>query len=161
MSSQSKADDVDLFRNLQTATSQNPELCCHGYSSCPRTSSLFRPPKLKQRRSMTPPVDEQEAIEEARALELQAREELEGDGCPPCYPECVKVPHEKPPEKYQTMVSYWQSLPGTSYLVLRAQHVDWQKFRADQKRARRFYGNGRLGEYMDQVRERRRNARLG
>lgn len=36
--------------------------------------------------AMTPPVDEKEAMEEDERNDIQARMELEHDGCPPCYP---------------------------------------------------------------------------
>jgi hypothetical protein len=41
---------------------------------------------LWQYRDLTPPIDSEEELEEARVLEFQARKELEDDGCPPCYP---------------------------------------------------------------------------
>ncbi|GAB1311977.1 hypothetical protein MFIFM68171_02187 [Madurella fahalii] len=44
--------------------------------------------------TITPPPDEEEDDEESRLLEAQARQDLESDGCPPCYP--PRRPRSKP-----------------------------------------------------------------
>ncbi|KAK4990624.1 hypothetical protein LTR66_006748 [Elasticomyces elasticus] len=100
-------------------------------------------------RCMTPPLDEEEENEESRLLEVQARRELEKDGCPPCYPPYLETPLRNPPQEYQTIIKYWQSFPGTGDVVLCAQLSNWRKFRASQ-----------LIEFMDEVRERRRRHKV-
>ncbi|KAL9118737.1 MAG: hypothetical protein Q9187_004713, partial [Circinaria calcarea] len=80
---------------------------------------------------MTPPLDEEEENEESRLLEAQGRKELENDGCPPCYPPDLEIPLQNPPEKYQPIIGYWQSFPGTGDVVLRAELSEWRKRRPE------------------------------
>jgi hypothetical protein len=86
-------------------------------------------------------LDEQEENEDSRRREAQARQELEDDGCPPCYPPDVDIPLLRNlPEECQALVGYWQSFPGTGDVPLCAQLIAWRKFRAfqQQTRVRRF-----------------------
>ncbi|KAL9118862.1 MAG: hypothetical protein Q9187_004584 [Circinaria calcarea] len=110
---------------------------------------------------MTPPLDEEEENEESRLFEAQARKELENDGCPPCYPLDLEIPLRNPPEKYQPIIGYWQSFPGTGDVVLRAELSDWRKFRSSQSRVRRRFRNKPFSKFEDEVRERRRRHELG
>lgn len=88
-------------------------------------------------------------------LEAQSREDLKNDGCTPCYPLYLTVPLRNVPEKYKAIVSYWESLPGTGDVVLRAQLADWQEFRSFQGRNRGYYRRRPFNEFVDKVRERR------
>lgn len=101
---------------------------------------------------MTPPLDEEEENEESRVLEAQARKELENEGCPPCYPPDLDIPLRNPPEKYQAIIWYWQSFPGTDDVVLCAQLSDWRKFRTSQGRDRARYRNQPFSNFVDEVR---------
>lgn len=109
---------------------------------------------------MTPPLDEEAENKESRLLETEARAILERQGCPPCYPPCLEVPLRNVPDKYQAIVSYWQSLPGTGDVVLRAQLFDWQAFHAFQSRNRRKNQHERLDRYVEEVRELRRKYNI-
>ena len=110
---------------------------------------------------MTPPLDEEEENEESRVLEAQAREELENEGCPPCYPLDLDIPLRNPPEKYQAIIGYWKSFPGTYEVVLCAQRTNWRKFRAYQLRTRDRYRDKSFTKFVDEVCERRRRHALG
>ncbi len=89
---------------------------------------------------MTPPLNEQEELEDSRRREAQARQELEADGCPPCYPPDVDIPLlQNPPEDCRAIVNYWLSFPGTGDMPLSAQLVAWRKFRAFQRKTRRSF----------------------
>ena len=57
-------------------------------------------------RCMTPPLDKEDENEESRILEGQAREELESERCPPCYPPYLDVPLQQIPNEYRPIVSY-------------------------------------------------------
>lgn len=105
---------------------------------------------------MTPPPDEEEDDEESRVLEAQARQDLESDGCPPCYPPCLDAPVRNPPEEYRQIIEYWQSFSSTDDVVLCAQRSDWRKFRQSQRRLRHRYRNKSFSIFLDEVRERRR-----
>jgi len=94
-------------------------------------------------------------------LEAQARQDLESEGCPPCYPPDLDIPIRNPPEKYQAIIGYWYSLAGTGDVVLCAQRSDWRRFRASQPRARARYRNKPFSEFVEDTRERRRRYRLG
>ncbi|KAF2453501.1 hypothetical protein BDY21DRAFT_367029 [Lineolata rhizophorae] len=80
-------------------------------------------------RDLTPPLDPEADEEESRSIEDQARKDLEREGCPPCYPTNLEFPLRDIPEKYQGVISYWKSFPGTDDVVLRAQLSDWERFR--------------------------------
>ncbi|KAI9793764.1 MAG: hypothetical protein M1835_007070, partial [Candelina submexicana] len=114
---------------------------------------------------MTPPVDQEAEDKEARAIEATARRVLINQGCPPCYPPHLEVPLQEPvPEKYQAIISYWQSFIGTGDVVLQAQLSDWERFCEFQKKVRRFYEQREhrdFGEFVDRVRERRGRRGLG
>lgn len=89
-------------------------------------------------------------------LEAQARQDLDGDGCPPCYPPHLDVPVRNPPEEYRQIIEYWQSFSSTGDVVLCAQRSDWRRFRESQRRLRYRYRNKSFSVFMDEVRERRR-----
>ncbi|KAF7507871.1 hypothetical protein GJ744_010035 [Endocarpon pusillum] len=89
-------------------------------------------------------------------LETQALQDLESDGCPPCYPHYLDVPIRNPPEEYRQIIEYWQSFSSTDDVVLCAQRSDWQEFRESQRRLRQRYRNKPFSIFLDQVRERRR-----
>ena len=110
---------------------------------------------------MTPQLDQEEEDENARMREAQARQELEKDGCPPCYPSYLDVPLRKLPEECQAIVGYWQSFPWTGAMPLWSQISEWRKFRASQARIRRRYQNKSFSKFEDVVRERRRRYQLG
>lgn len=106
-----------------------------------------------------PPADQEEEDEDTRHHEVEARKKLEGYGCPACYPPYLDVPLRDPPTEYASIIGYWQSLSTTGDVVLCAQLGDWEKFRTFQQRVRSRYLN--LNDYVDRVRERRRNRDLG
>ena len=110
---------------------------------------------------MTPPLDEEEENEESRLFEVQARKDLEKEGCPPCYPSDLEIPLRNPPEKYQPIIGYWQSFPGTGDVVLRTQLSDWQKFRVSQSAARRGVPKKSFSQYVDEVCKRRERHEVG
>ncbi|KAI9781670.1 MAG: hypothetical protein M1816_002227 [Peltula sp. TS41687] len=112
-------------------------------------------------REITPPLDEEEENKESRVFEAQAREELESENCPPCYPAYLDVPLQNPPEKYQAIISYWKSFQGIYEVVLRAQLSDWRKFRYFQRRIRAYYRNQSFSSFVDKVRERRKRHGVG
>ncbi|KAK0768226.1 hypothetical protein LTR75_018240, partial [Friedmanniomyces endolithicus] len=105
---------------------------------------------------ITPPPDEEEDEEDSRVLEAQARQALESDGCPPCYPSYLDVPVRNPPEEYRQIIDYWQSFSSTDDVVLCAQRSDWRKFRESQQRLRQRYWKRPFSIYLDEIRERRR-----
>ncbi|KAK1088595.1 hypothetical protein LTR33_000479 [Friedmanniomyces endolithicus] len=107
-------------------------------------------------RIITPPPDEEEDEEDSRVLEAQARQALESDGCPPCYPSYLDVPVRNPPEEYRQIIDYWQSFSSTDDVVLCAQRSDWRKFRESQQRLRQRYWKRPFSIYLDEIRERRR-----
>ena len=109
-------------------------------------------------------MDQEEEDKESRAIEIQARKVLENEGCPCCYPAYLEVPLRNPPEKYQKIISYWQSSrPGSAHVVLRVQLSDWERFREFQKTIRRYYQRHEkpFGGYVDKVCERQRKYQLG
>jgi len=110
---------------------------------------------------MTPPLDEEVEDNNSRLIEAKARKSLENEGCPPCYPIYLEIPVRDPPEKYQAIIFYWKSFPGTGDVVLQAQLSDWKRFREFQKAVRRYYRHRNFSEFVDQVRERRRRHGLG
>jgi len=84
--------------------------------------SLLRVLTVEQQRSITPPpLIGEERDEESGLLEAQARQDLESEGCAPCYPARLEVPVRHPPEKYRQIIEYWQSLRSTDDVVLCAQ----------------------------------------
>jgi len=109
---------------------------------------------------MTPPLDEEAEREESRLLEAQSREELEGDGCPPCYPQYLGVPLQNIPEKFKAIIAYWKAFPGTGDVVLRAQLSDWQNFRSFQTSIRQYYRQKPFSEFAKKVRNRRAKHNL-
>ncbi|KAI4115677.1 MAG: hypothetical protein LQ345_003776 [Seirophora villosa] len=107
-------------------------------------------------REITPSPDPEEDDAEIRVIEAQARQDLERDGCPPCYPPHIDVPARNPPEEYEQIVGYWQSFTSTDDVVLGAQRADWEKFRQTQRSLRHRYRNKPFSMFVDEVRARRR-----
>lgn len=96
-------------------------------------------------------------------MERQAREYLEGEGCPPCYPADLEFPLRNPPENYGAIISYFKSLPETEVLVLHAQERDWKEFCWFQDRNRGYYVRRKIKPFSDfeeAVRQRRRRHNL-
>lgn len=108
-----------------------------------------------------PPPSKEQLIIEARGLEIKARQDLEAEGCPPCYPPDLKIPLRNIPQKYQRIIAYWE-LSGAQYAILMAQFRDWEEFREFQKRVRYDYGTLErpFSEYVDRVRKRRQRHGL-
>lgn len=104
--------------------------------------------------------DEDELDEDCRVLEAQARQDLESDGCPPCYPPYLDVPEREPPDEYRKIIDYWQSFGPKYYTVLYAQRSDWRSFRDSQRRRRHRYRNKSFSIAVDEVRKRRREHGL-
>jgi hypothetical protein len=102
--------------------------------------------------NITPPVDDEEDLEESLSIEEKARADLEHNGCPPCYPANVKFPLFDVPSDFKEIVSYWQSVVGIDGLVLKAQLDDWQKFLAARAAKRSYYEQNFL-QYMRKVNE--------
>ncbi|CAO1596150.1 hypothetical protein XANCAGTX0491_000004 [Xanthoria calcicola] len=107
-------------------------------------------------RAITPPPDEEEDAEEARVLEAQARQDLERDGCPPCYPPNLDIPLRNPPEEYRQIIDYWSSFKSTVGVVLCAQRSDWRRFQDARRRLRYRYRNKSFALLEDEIRQRRR-----
>ncbi|KAL9042523.1 MAG: hypothetical protein Q9214_003750 [Letrouitia sp. 1 TL-2023] len=110
--------------------------------------------------SITPPPDEEEDDEESRLLESQARNDLESDGCPPCYPPYLDTPVRDPPEEFRSIIEFWRSLSSTGDVILCAQRSDWRKFRASRTRVRSRYQDELFSTYVNEVCERRRRHEL-
>ncbi|KAI1271409.1 hypothetical protein F5Y07DRAFT_383065 [Xylaria sp. FL0933] len=100
-------------------------------------------------RDVTPPLDEEEEREISRRLEAEARQKLEAEGCPPCYPPDVDVhSSQELPDSCRAIVKYWLSFSGGEDVPLCYQLRDWRKFRAYQRRKRvRRYKNSARGVY--------------
>ncbi|KYG42067.1 hypothetical protein M433DRAFT_7454 [Acidomyces richmondensis BFW] len=111
-------------------------------------------------KAMTPPVDEKEAVEEDQRNEIQARKELENDGCPPCYPPSMQVPLQEVPEEYQGAVEHWRTYTQWGEIVLPQQLADWRRFRSYQQYVRSYYGEKKFHRYVDRIREVRKSHSL-
>ncbi|KAK0889052.1 hypothetical protein LTR02_015767 [Friedmanniomyces endolithicus] len=107
-----------------------------------------------------PPLIGEERDEESRLLEAQARQDLESEGCAPCYPAHLEVPVRHPPEKYRQIIEYWQSLRSTDDVVLCAQRSDWRKFRHYQRLQRQYYRKKPFGLLEAEICERRQRNGL-
>ncbi|KAK3110211.1 hypothetical protein LTR53_015724, partial [Teratosphaeriaceae sp. CCFEE 6253] len=107
-----------------------------------------------------PPLIGEERDEESHLLEARARQDLESEGCAPCYPPHLEVPVRHPPEEYRQIIEYWQSLGFTDDVVLCAQRSDWRKFRHYQRLQRQYYRKEPFGLLEAEVRERRRRNGL-
>lgn len=109
----------------------------------------------------TPPPDLEKEEEQDRFLEEQARQQLERDGCPPCYPADPAFLARDPPEQYRGTISYWGAFPSFEGGVLCAQWKDWKKFRDFQGKTRRYYLQRKsFAEFTKATRERRRRHHL-
>ncbi|KAK0302061.1 hypothetical protein LTR01_008985 [Friedmanniomyces endolithicus] len=107
-----------------------------------------------------PPLIGEERDEESRQLEARARQDLESEGCAPCYPPYLEVPARHPPEEYRQIIEYWQSLGFTDDVVLCAQRSDWRKFRHYQRLQREYYGKKPFCLLEAEIRERRQRNGL-
>lgn len=85
-----------------------------------------------------PPSDEETILEEARALDAVARQELEDSGVPPCYPPNVAIPvtTNSLPEPHFGVVEYFEQIAPHSGAVLTSQLRMWKQFRLHQARTR-------------------------
>ncbi|KAL8653602.1 MAG: hypothetical protein Q9210_002002 [Variospora velana] len=137
---------VLMLLRLRTVSSPSP---ASRHSPSPNASQFSRT-------TITPPPDEEEDEEESRVLEAQARQDLESDGCPPCYPPHLDVPVRNPPGEYRQIIEYWQSFSSTDDVVLCAQRSDWRKFRQAQRTLRHRYRNKSFSVFVDEVLGRRR-----
>ncbi|KAE8446596.1 hypothetical protein EG329_011789 [Mollisiaceae sp. DMI_Dod_QoI] len=89
-------------------------------------------------RAPTPPSrTEEEQLIEDRYFEILARQDLEADGCPPCYPPDLQTPLRDVPEEYQKIILYWKFNSDNDNHELLAQFRDWRRFRGYQKRFER------------------------
>ncbi|KAK0825351.1 hypothetical protein LTR03_017465 [Friedmanniomyces endolithicus] len=75
-----------------------------------------------------PPLIGEERDEESGLLEAQARQDLESEGCAPCYPARLEVPVRHPPEKYRQIIEYWQSLRSTDDVRLQREYYRKKPF---------------------------------
>ncbi|KAL8776645.1 MAG: hypothetical protein Q9194_003024 [Teloschistes cf. exilis] len=115
---------------------------------------------FKKAEAITPPPDKEEDDEECRVLEAQARQDLESDGCAPCYPPHLAVPVHSPPDEYRQIIDYWKSFSSTEDVVLCAQRSDWRDFRQAQQILRHRYRNKPFTMFVDEIRSRRRGHGL-
>ncbi|KAL8896160.1 MAG: hypothetical protein Q9207_007847 [Kuettlingeria erythrocarpa] len=105
--------------------------------------------------------DEEEMTRKARALEQEAREFLEKEGCPPCYPSRLEYPLEDELGDYKDIIDYWKGTPPYDDFVLSQQRRGWERFRDWQARVRRCYDQrGPFSTYQDKVRDRRQQYQL-
>ncbi|KAL8765117.1 MAG: hypothetical protein Q9209_007700 [Squamulea sp. 1 TL-2023] len=109
----------------------------------------------------TSPPDLEAETERDRLLEVQARNRLELDGCPPCYPANPSFLVQDPPKSHSGIISYWEAFPSSEGGVLHAQWEDWQKFRNFQQRTRQHYAQHQIfSQFTDAVRKRMRRHHL-
>ncbi|MCJ1464627.1 hypothetical protein MMC07_003240 [Pseudocyphellaria aurata] len=124
-----------------------------------------------------PPLEGEEAIEEFRQEEAEARKLLEDDGCPACYPPDLDIPLQNLPSEFganlptdfgaknlpsefEAIVAHWQSRAGTLDAILCSQAADWRSFRLGQRWARANYRNKPFSRFIGPVCERRRKYNL-
>ncbi|KAK3653137.1 hypothetical protein LTR22_011375, partial [Elasticomyces elasticus] len=84
-----------------------------------------------------PPLTGEERDAEIRLLEAQARQDLESEGCAPCYPPHLEVPIRNPPEEYRQIIEYWQFILYPDDVVLCAQSKNPFRFLETEVRKRR------------------------
>ncbi|KAI0407328.1 hypothetical protein F4802DRAFT_50389 [Xylaria palmicola] len=120
-------------------------------------SSLNADRLIAALRDVTPSIDEQAEREDAERREIEARQKLEADGCPPCYPQGVDIylPQDIP-EAYRSIVGYWQSFFGWDDVPLCLQLRAWSRFRTYQQQIRRHS----FEDYENEVRQRRQRHGL-
>ncbi|KJZ75272.1 hypothetical protein HIM_05466 [Hirsutella minnesotensis 3608] len=104
-------------------------------------------------RWITPPIDEDEETELSRSLEAKSRNDLENDGCPPCYPPELEFPFRDPPQRYKPIIEYWQSCLRTD-VVLCAQLSKWRQFRRSQTKNRSRFRTKPFADFINQTRQR-------
>ena len=100
-----------------------------------------------------PPEDEATILEEARAHDRRAREELTAMKCPPCYPHTNEPPLSSVPEPQLGAVEYFEDHALYAGAVLAAQLEHWKAFRRHQERIRRSFGRLGFKEYASKVRK--------
>ena len=93
-----------------------------GYRSPVATSTSL--PSDEGSRHPTPPPPSVEAL---RVLEEEARETLEANRCPPCYPPDTGYPLQDPHEDYREIIQFWEG-PSRQETALCAQRQDWLRF---------------------------------
>lgn len=107
-----------------------------------------------------PPLSEAEEIEEARITEAESRSELIKEGCPPCHPVHLDVPTlQQLPEEYAGIISHWQSIGCATFIPLKAQLNDWERFRNWQERIRPWMSRN-LPVYKQKIFDRRQKHGL-
>lgn len=84
-------------------------------------------------------------------MERDARDELEREGCPPCYPAHLNIPLQDVPLECKAITSYWEADAKPSKVVLCAQLHDWKDFRLNQTKWRQSF---RFAGFMDSIRVR-------
>lgn len=103
----------------------------------------------------TPPPDIEEERKVWHQMEDEARNLLEQDGCPPCYPPDPSYSVQNPLEEYREIISYWEgSFAPNGGGALNHQWVDWCKFHKFQEMNRRHYAQ-RFTQFTGAVCERR------
>ncbi len=105
-------------------------------------------------------MDDDEKNQESRLLEANARKELQDAGCPPCYPPDLDITLRNVPPRFQAIVGYWIGILQRDDVVLGAQLSDWRSFKSDQLRTRRRFPDTHFGNFVEEIRERRRRHRL-
>ncbi|KAK0302457.1 hypothetical protein LTR82_017858 [Friedmanniomyces endolithicus] len=94
-----------------------------------------------------PPLIGEERDEESRQLEARARQDLESEGCAPCYPPHLEVPARHPPEEYRQIIDIGSP-------------SDWRKFRHYQRLQQEYYGKKPFSLLEAEIRERRQRNGL-
>ena len=127
-----------------------------------RVYDVATEPLIDSRQPTPPGPSEEEQFIEDRYLEILARQDLEADGCPPCYPPDFQIPLRDIPKEYQKIISYWQFFSDNDNHELLAQSRNWKRFRDYQKRVRQYYEQTKrpFSEYVDSIRERRQKNGL-
>ena len=100
-----------------------------------------------------PPEDEPTILEEARAHDRRAREELTAMKCPPCYSPTYEPPLSSVTEPQLGAVEYFKDHAPYTGAVLAAQLEHWKAFRRYQERLRRSFTRFGIREYASKVRK--------
>lgn len=126
-----------------------------------RTSDTSLPRSPLSTAPTTPPPDLEADREKCYLLEEHAREDLEKDGCPPCYPTDPTFLLQDPSAQYIKIKSYWEVSPMAEGGIFCAQRKDWKAFRRFQERNRRHYLQRKtFAELETKIHERRRKYKL-
>ncbi|KAK1809586.1 hypothetical protein LTR12_016062 [Friedmanniomyces endolithicus] len=140
----------------QRATSVPSQPCCERCLTDLIRELQYHRELASRLERMRPPVDPQEAAEDQRNNEVKAREELERDGCPPCYPANVDISSTEGLEGHRDGVEYYMISTSEGNEVLPQQLQHWRRFRVYQPEVRDRYG-GNFHDYVGNVRTRLRN----